>query len=126
MVNKSESIYSHCLTSCVIFTNGHFVATNQIMKYEWDEHKRLSNIDKHGLDFADAKLVYENRYRFEIYVEQGGEKRVMLFAYVFDHLAVLTLVITRRGKCIRCISYRRAHEDEREAYHEWLSNCFKE
>ncbi|MFZ1940623.1 MAG: BrnT family toxin [Terracidiphilus sp.] len=28
--------------------------------YVWDEAKRNSNLKKHGLDFQDAYLVYEN------------------------------------------------------------------
>ncbi len=29
------------------------------MEFEWDENKRLSNIRKHGIDFADAEAVFE-------------------------------------------------------------------
>jgi len=28
--------------------------------YVWDEAKRKSNLEKHGLDFKDAYLVHEN------------------------------------------------------------------
>jgi uncharacterized DUF497 family protein len=28
--------------------------------FVWDEAKRKSNLEKHGLDFKDAYLVYEN------------------------------------------------------------------
>jgi uncharacterized DUF497 family protein len=28
------------------------------MKYEWDEAKRLSNIQKHGIDFADTEDAF--------------------------------------------------------------------
>jgi uncharacterized DUF497 family protein len=28
---------------------------------EWDEVKRLKNIDRRGLDFADADLVFDGR-----------------------------------------------------------------
>jgi uncharacterized DUF497 family protein len=28
------------------------------MKFEWDEQKNQSNIDKHGLDFADAYRLF--------------------------------------------------------------------
>ena len=28
--------------------------------YEWDEAKREANLRKHGLDFDDADLVFEN------------------------------------------------------------------
>jgi uncharacterized DUF497 family protein len=29
----------------------------------WDEAKRIKNLEKHQLDFADAGLVLSNRYR---------------------------------------------------------------
>lgn len=96
------------------------------MKYEWDENKRLANIEKHGLDFIDARFVYENRLKLEIMINRDNEVRIAVFAYVFDVLAVLTLVVTRRTKCVRCISYRHAHVEEREVYYEWLENNFKE
>jgi uncharacterized protein len=31
-----------------------------MIDYEWDEDKRLSNLERHGLDFRSAYLVYEN------------------------------------------------------------------
>ncbi|HIJ81477.1 MAG TPA: BrnT family toxin [Desulfuromonadales bacterium] len=96
------------------------------MLYEWDEDKRASNLEKHGLDFEDAMLVYDNRYKFEIPVSRDGEVRIAAFAYVFDVLAVLTLVVTARGERVRCISFRYAHEEERSFYYEWLANNFKE
>ncbi|MGI8786590.1 MAG: BrnT family toxin [Pyrinomonadaceae bacterium] len=30
------------------------------MKFEWDENKRRINLQRHGIDFADAKQVFEN------------------------------------------------------------------
>ena len=32
--------------------------------YEWDEQKRLFNIDKHGMDFTDAVQVFDGRPQF--------------------------------------------------------------
>lgn len=29
------------------------------MRFEWDEAKRQSNRQKHNLDFADAKLIFD-------------------------------------------------------------------
>ena len=29
-----------------------------LMEFTWDEHKRLSNVAKHGLDFEDAHGVF--------------------------------------------------------------------
>jgi len=41
-------------------------------------------------------------------------------------LTVLTLVVTQRGERVRCISFRRAHTEEIEVYHDWLENDFKD
>jgi hypothetical protein len=30
-----------------------------IMRFEWDERKRLANLEKHGLDFFDVIGVFE-------------------------------------------------------------------
>ena len=29
------------------------------MDFEWDERKRLTNLDKHGLDFVEAEEMFE-------------------------------------------------------------------
>ncbi len=34
-------------------------AYNNHMKYSWDETKRLKNLNKHRLDFADASQVFD-------------------------------------------------------------------
>jgi uncharacterized DUF497 family protein len=31
------------------------------MEFEWDEDKRLANLEKHGIDFAIAGAVWEGR-----------------------------------------------------------------
>jgi uncharacterized DUF497 family protein len=30
------------------------------MDFEWDEEKRLKNIEKHGIDFIDADILFGN------------------------------------------------------------------
>jgi uncharacterized DUF497 family protein len=32
------------------------------MEFEWDEAKRITNIEKHGIDFLDASLLFESGY----------------------------------------------------------------
>jgi len=91
----------------------------------WDETKRLTNLEKHYLDFADAGLVLSNRYRLEFESIQNEEVRRQTFAYVAEVLTVLT-VIWLPGEKRRVISFRRAHENEREAYHAWLEKEFKD
>ena len=89
--------------------------------YAWDEKKRLANLRKHRLDFTDADLVVESPVRFDVEVIRNGERRQQSFAYVFDLLAVLTVVYVP-GKVHRIISFRPANSREREVYYEWLEN----
>ena len=45
--------------------------------YVWDETKRKSNLKKHGLDFKDAFLVYENPEKYTYDASRGDEYRLM-------------------------------------------------
>lgn len=44
-------------------------------KLIWDETKRQTNLKKHGLDFADANIVLESRYRLDVDVFKNDEVR---------------------------------------------------
>jgi len=90
-------------------------------RYSWKETKRRTNLVKHGLDFMDADLVLENRYRLEISSPRNKEERKQVFAYVFDVLAVLTVVYLP-SETPHIISFRHAHRQEQEIYHDWLEN----
>ena len=86
----------------------------------WDETKRQSNLEKHGLDFIDADLVLASKYRIDLPSARNDEQRVQSFAYVFEVLTVLTLVFLPGEDGHRIISFRRANRTEREAYYDWL------
>lgn len=90
------------------------------MVLEWDEQKRRSNLRKHGLDFADAAWVLDSDIRFDLTTQRNGEVRMQSMAYVYDRLAVLT-VIHVPGHRTRIVSFRPASREERTIYHEWLS-----
>lgn len=91
----------------------------------WDETKRQANLSKHGLDFVDAPMVLESPYRLDVNSVRDGEPRVQSFAYVFDVLAVLTVVHVTRDDALRIVSFRPASEEERNAYHGWLEEDFE-
>ncbi len=88
----------------------------------WDEDKRMANLSKHGLDFADAGEVLDSLYRLDISAVRGGEVRTQSLSYVMGCLRVLTVVHIDREGDTRVISYRRASTEEREAYYEWISD----
>ena len=90
---------------------------------KWDESKRIKNLTKHGLDFNNAEQVLKSPFRLDVKTVRNNEQRIQSFAYVFDRLAVLTVVHVEDNE--RIISFRRASRDEREVYHEWLENEFE-
>ena len=84
--------------------------------YEWDENKRLSNLAKHGLDFADADLVYENPDKLTLPSLRKGEERWLDLAIVATEGLYLALAYQLRGYNTRVISLRRASRKERQIY----------
>lgn len=95
-------------------------------KLIWDETKRQSNLQKHGLDFADADEVLASRYRFDIDIVRSAELRTQSISYAPDFLAVLTVIHTERDLSTRIVSFRTASKQEREAYYDWLENQFND
>lgn len=94
------------------------------MRYEWDETKRAANLKKHGLDFADADVVLESEYVQIVDSARHGETRQQAFAYVFDVLAVLTVVFVPGQDRCRVVSFRPAKSNERRKYHAWLEEDY--
>jgi uncharacterized DUF497 family protein len=92
-------------------------------RFTWDEIKRSKNLDKHCLDFANADWVLDSQLRLDVESVRNNEKRTQSFAYVFDRLAVLTVVHLGKDRP-HIISFRNASEEERKDYHDWLKNDY--
>lgn len=86
------------------------------MNYQWDPRKAASNLEKHGVDVADAVGVFEDEWALTIKEEYvAGEQRFVTMG--MDFLGrVLVLVYTYRNDDIRLISARTATKRERRAY----------
>lgn len=82
--------------------------------FEWDETKRMLNLDKHGIDFVDAVAIFHDPNRIELETVRHGEIRYQAIASVNN--IVLLIVYTIRNKVKRIISARRASKNERKAY----------
>lgn len=82
----------------------------------YDETKRAANLAKHGLDLADASLVYGAPGKVTLESPRGGEARRMDIALVEVVGVVLALVYVERGGEVRAISLRRASKTERGWY----------
>ena len=83
------------------------------MEFEWDEAKRLKNIDKHGIGFRDAPLVFAAKTLIVPSMNSAEER--FLAIGLLEGRAV-TIVYTLRGDVHRIISFRRARHEERERY----------
>ena len=86
------------------------------MIFEWDERKRLLNIEKHGLDFLDVNKVFEASYVVLPSTYGGTEERSLAIGLIEGR--TVTVVYTIRNQVIRIISFRRARHAERQKYQE--------
>lgn len=85
------------------------------MRYEWDEAKRRSNIQKHGIDFvgiekafADTTLtVLDDRFDY-------AESRFITLALLSGRVVVIAH--TEAQEAIRIISVRKATKNEEASY----------
>ncbi|MCV2218887.1 BrnT family toxin [Thauera sp. Sel9] len=86
------------------------------MKITYDEAKRQANLVKHGLDLADAALVYDSPNKITLASTRKDEQRLVDIAMVEVMGVVLVLVYVVRGDAVRAISLRRASKSERRVY----------
>jgi uncharacterized DUF497 family protein len=85
------------------------------MEFTWDEAKRLSNIEKHHLDFIDVWQVFDGDHiKGPAKPGKSGEERFLVTGLI-DGLYV-TGIFTMRDTVTRVISLRRARANERRAH----------
>jgi len=84
------------------------------MEFEFDNRKSKSNKNKHGLDFIDAQILWDDPDRLELPAKVSVEERYVLIGKIMDKH--WTAVFTYRSEKIRIISVRRSRLQEVEAY----------
>ena len=94
------------------------------MKFIWDRRKNDANIEKHGLDFADAYKVFESPMLTGIDDRKDyGEDRWIGMGLM--DIRVVVIVFTKPEEdTIRIISFRKATTDERKKYEQAYKNKF--
>lgn len=85
------------------------------MEFEWDEGKRLTNLEKHGIDFADAAMIFSQPMITKPDLRQEYQEERWAALGVLQGLVVY-LAYTMRGDSVRLISLRRANRKERQLY----------
>jgi len=89
------------------------------MEFEWDENKNVENIKKHGVNFEEAELAFQDENAVELYDElnSDGEIRYQIFALSPNRL--LFVAFTVRKEIIRIIPARKANRKQVKIYNEY-------
>jgi uncharacterized protein len=87
------------------------------MKFEWDESKRISNLEKHGISFEEAKTIFDNPLAviFDAPYHSIGEIREIIIGH-FSQDQLLVVAFTERSGVIRIVSARLANRREANDY----------
>jgi uncharacterized DUF497 family protein len=91
------------------------------MDFEWDERKRLTNLDKHGLDFVEAEEMFQGPMLVALDKRANyGEDRWIGLGMSQGRVLVLSFTERNYGQKIRIISLRKALKHEQKAYEKIL------
>lgn len=91
------------------------------MKFEWNKEKSLSNFQKHGVSFEEAKEVFDDPFhisKLDHRFDYFEERWITLGSTSKDNiLVVANMFFDGNGEeIIRIISARKANEKERKFY----------
>ena len=83
--------------------------------FTWDEAKRRTNLEKHGIDFADAETIFDGyTVTAEDSRESYGEQRFLTLGLLAGE--VVSIAHTPRANGDRIISIRKATKHEARFY----------
>jgi len=82
--------------------------------FEFDGDKSQANLEKHGIDFLDARALWKDPDLLEVRAKSEGEPRFLLIGRIGKKY--WSAVVTYREDRIRLISVRRSRKKEVELY----------
>ncbi len=84
------------------------------MDFEYDPEKSRANRVKHGIDFEEAKALWQDDHRIEIPARTVDEVRLLVIGTIEEkHWSA---IITYRHDRVRIISVRRSRDEEIDIY----------
>jgi uncharacterized DUF497 family protein len=87
------------------------------VRFEWDDEKAISNLEKHGVSFGEATEVFYDPNALEDYDPGHSDKENRFFLIGLSSRRLLYVIYAERtGDVVRIISARRADKAERENY----------
>ncbi|MDO9052888.1 MAG: BrnT family toxin [Gallionella sp.] len=82
--------------------------------FEFDDSKSQANLSKHGINFIDAQLLWDDPRLLEIPAKTEDEPRFLVIGLI--NVKYWSAVLTYRGENIRLISVRRSRTEEVTLY----------
>ena len=92
------------------------------MKFEWDEDKNESNIQKHGLDFADAEDIFQSFMLVALDTRFDYDEDRYVGIGLLRNNVVVVVYTELEDDVIRIISLRKAVKRERLKYEKAFKN----
>lgn len=84
------------------------------MEFEFDTTKSESNKEKHGMDFNEAQVLWNDLDLMEVPIKTSDEPRFLVIGKIVEkHWSG---IITYRSGKTRIISVRRSRKEEVELY----------
>ncbi|MGE8131227.1 BrnT family toxin [Methylobacterium sp. NPDC080182] len=95
------------------------------MTTTWDEAKRLANLAKHGLDFADFDASFDGDTALILPTRpsQNGRWRYKLIGDWNGERVVAVIVSPLGTEALSLVSLRHADPEERESYEQHLAQA---
>lgn len=93
-----------------------FVHIMAAVGFEWDPKKAEANLEKHGVDFADAAVALEDPHALTIRDQYSEGEERFITVCVDPSGRTLVVVFTWRSANIRIMSAREATPKERRGY----------
>jgi len=85
------------------------------VEYEWDPKKAETNLRKHGIEFVDTVIVFDDDRAITLLDEHSKEDRYLTFGMDAQG-RILAISYAVYGSTIRIISARNATSRERAEY----------
>ncbi|MDQ3753461.1 MAG: BrnT family toxin [Acidobacteriota bacterium] len=93
------------------------------MKFEWDDEKAVSNLERHGVSFGEATEVFYDPNALEGYDAFHSTDEQRFFIIGLSSRRLLFVVYAERtGDVVRIISARKAVQKEQDEYEETAPN----
>jgi uncharacterized protein len=90
------------------------------MRFKWNKHKNRANIQKHGLDFADAWKIFTRPMLVALDDRDDYDEDRWIGIGILQSRVVVVVYTERSKDTIRIISLRKAQSHEQKRYEKVL------